>query len=293
MFFILFCKEIPLEETSNQTKSKDNTSDSDSLNLNFSEAELQRLKKKKTADFSSNIYKNVLKKGFLIENLSLETHKVYTDVSSNMTLSFTSDNSPIDETSFSMKKSSDSKQISSENSPILEDFSVKKSSKPVNLSKFAKNPIEFESFEWKKPIEIRRIIYRRDPKRTRKVYRNSVNKKKRRKSFQENEEKSNEINNKYALEDFDRVKRFSKKERERFQNHIQYLKSVKKITEYKSLSRVFMYIINTLRIIAKNEILSKSKRFFSSLLLSFFFKKFILFSFKLLLNFFKFPLNFL
>ena len=230
------------------TKSNNNTSDSDSLNLNFSEAEIQRLKKKKTGDFSSNIYKNVLNKGFLIENLSPEPQKVYTDVSSNMTMSF-------------LSESPDSK-ISSENSPIFDDFSMKRPTKPAILSKFAKN-IEFDSFEWKKPLEIRRIIYRRDPKKPRKSYKNMKNAKKseRRKSL-ESEGKNTEISNKYALEDFDRVKRFSKKERERFQNHIQYLKSVKKITEYKSLSKVFTYIINTLRIISKNELLSKSKSIF-------------------------------
>lgn len=125
----------------------------------------------------------------------------------------------------------------------------------------------------KKPENVRRVIFRRDfSKNSRKLARNSQKRRiSRRKSEEDHEAflkekgKIGETAKVSGLEDFERVKKFSKKEREQFQSQIFYLKTAKKIAEFKAIAKILAYIVSASKQLWKIEFLSKSKFFISNL----------------------------
>ena len=255
-----------LKLTSN-TSENEGFSDSPN-NLNLSEPEKPE-KRRKTTTEKTSIYKNVLKKGFIIENMSPDNKfKVCTDALSNMTLSV----------------------ASSDRSPSEDGGSIKKV-EPMKVSKFQRYSKTSEPWELEPKIEgsmrktfgndlnestrvfslnkmdkkpgVRRVIFYRERLSKRRISHDiKLKPETRRKSTEDGAEKNmdfmKERHSNVLLDDFDHIKKFSKKEREMFQNHIQYLKYVRKITELKTISNLFAFIISSSRLIGRTEFLTKS-----------------------------------
>lgn len=217
----------------------------------------------------SNIYKNVLKKGFAIDNFSPDHNfKVCTDAVSNMTLSVaslaSSEHSATEDGTSSIKKVETSKvskfQRYSKTSDPWENEEKLNSDNKKSNGRLSERKEPKINGAFKKPTDIRRVIFHREKDTKKKLeFMKKKNMEKRRNSVQDKCKENND--SKERIHDFDHMKKFSKKERETFQNHIQYMKYVRKITELKSISRLFAFIISSSRLIGRTELLTKSNPF--------------------------------
>ena len=267
-----------LKLTSNTSENEGFSDSPNNFNLSEPEKPEKADKRRKTTVEKTSIYKNVLKKGFIIENMSPDNKlKVCTDALSNMTLSVASSDRSPSEDGGSIKKVEPMKVSKFQRySKTSEPWEFEPKMEGSRRKTFGKNDELNESTRMfslnkmdKKPGVRRVIFYRERLSKRRSSHDNKLKPETRRKSTEDGVEKNmdfiKERHSNVLLDDFDHIKKFSKKEREMFQNHIQYLKYVRKITELKTISNLFAFIINSSRLIGRTEFLTKSnnlKHFF-------------------------------